>query len=201
MKAGAIDRSRVRAGRRCWVGRALAGALVFAASLDAAQPPTGTSQGAFPDIAGTGNSGARIHRAIMTRPEYSGLSSQEKTTVVFFAVNTLILVESGRCAAPYSEQAAVENFLLTFLSLSHGTLQPIVALPDTRKTELVDKAAELASEEEREEGKATRCPGGRLLPDEAIKPLPERQARARNLLLRAILAANSDPSAPEGGIQ
>lgn len=83
----------------------------------------------------------------MTRPQYSGLSGHEKATAVFFAVNTLIIVESGRCAAPYSEEAAVENFLLTFLGLSHSALQPVVTLPNTRKAQIVGKAMELASEE------------------------------------------------------
>jgi len=118
---------------------------------------------------------------------------------VFFAMQTLLIVESGRCAAPFSEEAAVETSLLAFLNRSHNTMRPVVALSSTRKTELVDKAVELVSEEQGDEVKTTRCPEGRVLPPNAIKPLGERQARARHVLLMAVLAANTDPSAPGGG--
>jgi hypothetical protein len=137
---------------------------------------------------GTGGPGARITRAVLTRPEYSGLNGIEKATVTFFAVQALLIVESGRCGDAVAEEAAVETFLLTFLGLSHKSLKPVVALPDTRKTELVDAAMQLASEEE---GRIAGCPE-HLLSEGTVKPLNERRERAHNVLLHAILAARSD---------
>jgi len=138
--------------------------------------------------------GARISNAVLTRPQYSGLNGTEKATVTFFAFHALLMVESGRCTDAYSEQAAVETFLLTFLTLSHDGLKPILDLPSTRKTKLVDTAMALASEEA---GKSDWC-RGHLLPDKSVQPLSERRARARKLLLQAILAAHSGPSPPTG---
>lgn len=164
----------------------------FGGSLHAQPPPTASKQGVPVELPGAEGAGARISRAVLTRPQYSRLSGAEKATVTFFAVHALLMVESGRCADAYSAEAAVETFLLTFLSLSHDGLKPILALPNTRKTELVDISMELASEEA---GKMDWC-RGHLLPENSVRPLSERRARARNLLLQAILAAHSGPSAP-----
>jgi hypothetical protein len=178
--------------RQCWTGCALAVALAFAGSLSAQPPPTASEHAAAAEMAGAQAAGARIARAVLTSPQYSGLSGAEKATVTFFAFHGLLLVESGRCAQAYSEQSAVETFLLTFLTLSHDGLKPILTLPNARKTELVDTAMKLASEEA---GKSDWC-RGHLLPGKSVQPLSERQARARNLLMEAILAAHYVPPRP-----
>jgi len=175
-----------------WACCALAGAPAFAVSFHAQLPRTGSDHAVSVERSGPEGAGARISDAVLTRPEYSGLSGFEKATVTFFATQALLMIESGRCADAYSEQAAVETFLLTFLSLSHNAMKPILTLPNTRKTELVDTAMKLASEEA---GKSDWC-RGHLLPENAVQPLSERRARARNLLVQAILAAHSGPSAP-----
>ena len=160
----------------------MAGALAFAGSLHAERPLSPIQ------MDDAGGSAARITRAVLTRPEYSGLDGIEKATVTFFAMQALLIVQAGRCGDAVAQEAAVETFFLTFLGLSHKSLKLVVALPDTRKTELVDTAMQLASEEE---GRIAGCPG-HLLSEGAVKPLNERRARAHNALLQAILAARSE---------
>jgi hypothetical protein len=123
---------------------------------------------------------------------YNGLDPLEKRTIAYLAVNAVMIIETGQCAEAGAAGTAAEGFLFTFGSFGRKGLQRIFELPAARKTDLVDKAMELASQQTPDAGLTHSICDGRLLPASSIKPIAERREEARQVLLLGLSPPTSN---------
>lgn len=143
---------------------------------------------------------AELINSAVQSPEYvREFTPKERAVLAIFAMHAVLIINAGRCDEPLSTSTAEETFLVLFIGLTRQpTLDPVFTLPKARQAELVTQAMALATQGLEAVGRDFHCPQNRVLPDSAVPPLSDRLARTRNLLGRALSAANWSPALVAG---
>ncbi len=176
--------------QRTSIYRGLLVSSLLTTSLHAQAPAGSTAR-----IEAVGHLGQRIDSALAD-PRYNGLNPVEKRLVAYLALNAMMMVETGQCADLSAPGSAAESFLYTFTALSRGSLKPVFELPAARKTDLVDSAVELASQQAPDADLTERICDGRLLPASSVKPVAERREGARYVLMLGLSQPPSNSPTP-----
>jgi hypothetical protein len=136
--------------------------------------------------------------AALAGPKYGGLTPLEKRAVLILAVNAVMIIESGQCSDPSAQGSAAESFLFTFAGIGRKPLKPVFDLPPARKSDLLDEAMDLASQQPEDTKRINALCNGKLLPASAAKPIAERRAGARQVLSIGLSPpARQEPAAPQ----
>jgi hypothetical protein len=135
-----------------------------------------------------------LHRALLPMaerldaelggPAYGGLDPTEKHVVAYLAINAVVISDSGQCAIPSDQREPAQSFFSGFAAKTRGAFQPVAALPEARKTELLDTAMQLASQQPPDPQRVAALCHGSIKPGWAAQPAD--QARTRQLLQLAL---------------
>ncbi|HET9390978.1 MAG TPA: hypothetical protein VFO44_15125 [Steroidobacteraceae bacterium] len=179
-------RTRIALGTAC---RILAVSMLFMDGLHAQMPPEQaqprvSAEYILDQMAMSARLDKQLQSALAGRA-YDGLDSLEKRAVVLMAENAIKIVAAGECADATAQPANAEGFLAMFTGPGRHVFKPIFDLPTARKTELVDKAMEIASQPRDAEFIDTICQT-QLAAAWSVKPIAERRQVARQVLLMAL---------------
>jgi len=131
----------------------------------------------------------------LTQAGYDGLDKLQRSTAAQLAISAAMIVDAGRCADPSAAGSAAETLLFTLDGMGRKLHQPIFDLPESSKSFLIDFAMGVESQRQPAQDLTSVVCHDQILPESATKPLSERRAAARQVLVLAL--SPPKPAAPE----